>query len=302
MPQPFNKSPKTYQEQIEILQQRGMVIDDAESAKFYLKQLNYYRLAAYWLPFEAEHTTHTFKPGTSFEQVLNLYIFDRELRLLILDAIERIEVSARSHWAYELSHKHGSHAHLDSSLARKPYHYQKNLESLKIELSRAESSELFIRHFQNTYSEGMPPVWASCEVMSMGLLSRWYQNLKPFNTRIAIARHYKVGEQVLQSWLHHLSTVRNTCAHHSRLWNREMTVTPKIPDPAPKNLRSQLVTDSRKIYNSLVIMLHLMDIVAPDHHWRKRLLSLIQTHEIDTVHMGFPDGWGTFPIWLEKNA
>ena len=301
MPRPFDKSPSTYQEQIEILRQRGMQIDDGESAAFYLKHLNYYRLAAYWLPFEADHATHAFKPGTSFEKVLNLYVFDRELRLLMLDAIERVEISVRAHWAYVLAHRHGPHAQLDAALARVPYHYQTNLNKLKDEVSRAESSELFIRHFQHTYSEELPPVWAACEVMSMGLLSRWYRNLKPFDTRIAIAKPYKISEQVLESWLHHLSTVRNTCAHHSRLWNREFTVTPTIPDPAPSNLRGQFVDSSRKIYNTLVIILHLMDMIAPDHHWRKRLLGLINGHAINVAHMGFPDGWRDFPIWAEQS-
>ncbi|MEC9486356.1 MAG: Abi family protein [Prosthecochloris sp.] len=75
-----------------------MVIEDRKQAEFYLQHLNYYRLCAYWLPFEANHSTHTFRPGTTFDAVLNLYIFDRQLRLHVLDAIERVEVSVRSNW------------------------------------------------------------------------------------------------------------------------------------------------------------------------------------------------------------
>lgn len=300
MTRPFDKSPKTYAEQIDILRNRGMQIDDAGRTGFYLRHLNYYRLAAYWLPFESDHTTHAFRSGTTFEKALNLYLFDRELRLLVLDAIERIEISVRAHWAYEFSHRHGPHAHLDAGLARNQHHYQANLETLRKEVSRAESGEVFIRHFQETYSEELPPLWASCEVMSLGLLSRWYRNLKPFNTRVAIAKPYKISEQVLESWLHHLSSVRNICAHHSRLWNREFTVTPSIPDPAPRNLRGQLANRSRKIYNTLVMILHVMDIAAPDHHWRNRLLSLIDSHAIDVGHMGFPASLRGFPIWEEQ--
>ena len=107
-----------------------MIIDNAADAEFYLQHINYYRLAAYWLPFEADHTTHQFKPDTRFDDVLNLYTFDRELRLLILDAIERIEVSIRSQWAYHLGQKHGSHAHLDQSLFD-PRYWQKNLVQLQ---------------------------------------------------------------------------------------------------------------------------------------------------------------------------
>ena len=101
----FNKPPKTFEEQVDLLIQRGMTIPDRAEALHYLKHLNYYRLRAYWLPFEKNHANHAFKPGTSFSEVLNLYVFDRELRLLVMDAIERIEVSIRTGWAYYLSHR-----------------------------------------------------------------------------------------------------------------------------------------------------------------------------------------------------
>lgn len=114
----FTKPATTYAEQVARLQQRGMLIADPAKAAFYLQHLNYYRLAAYWLPFEADHGSHTFLPGSHFDDVLNLYIFDRELRLLVLDAIERIEVSVRSQWAYQMAHIHGAHAHLDPTLAK----------------------------------------------------------------------------------------------------------------------------------------------------------------------------------------
>jgi abortive infection bacteriophage resistance protein len=96
MKRPFPKVATTYEEQVALLQQRGMVVDDPALARFYLQHINYYRLGAYWLPFEADHAAHRFEPDARFADVLNLYIFDRELRLLILDAIERLEVSIRS--------------------------------------------------------------------------------------------------------------------------------------------------------------------------------------------------------------
>ena len=95
----FNKPPKTFDEQVTLLESRGMVIEDLSRAKRYLSHLNYYRLAAYWLPFEETHSPHCFKPDTQFNTVLEHYIFDRELRLLVMDAIERIEVSLRTRWA-----------------------------------------------------------------------------------------------------------------------------------------------------------------------------------------------------------
>lgn len=294
---PFTKPATTYAQQVTQLQQRGMVIDDPADAAFYLQHLNYYRLGAYWLPFEADHATHIFRPGTRFADVLNLYVFDRELRLLVLDAIERIEVSMRSQWAYQLAHQHGPHAHLDVTLAFNPQHWQTNLDKLKGEVDR--SDEAFIKHLRVTYAESLPPVWAVCEVMSLGLLSRWYNNLKPMPTRRAISAAYSVDERVLESWLRHLSLVRNTCAHHSRLWNREFTITPLLPRSKPVGLAGQLQASSRKIYNALVILLHCMDVIAPQHHWRSRLKTLIAKHGVAVSAMDFPANWETLPIWQD---
>ena len=295
MVRPFTKPATTYAEQTALLQQRGMVIDNLAEAEFYLQHLNYYRLGAYWLPFEADHGTHCFLPGTRFSDVLNLYIFDRELRLLILDAIERIEVSVRSQWAYQMAHQHGTHAHLDKTLAHKLWHWQTNFEMLEKEVNR--SDEPFIQHLQRTYSEALPPIWAACEVMSLGLLSRWYGNLKPMPTRRAIANTYGVDQRVMESWLHHLTFIRNTCAHHSRLWNREFTITPELPRNKPAQLAGEFSGGSRKLYNTLVILLHFMDIIAPRHHWRQRLKALIVDHAIPVGAMDFPQDWQARAIW-----
>ena len=297
---PFSKPATTHAQQVELLRERGMVFDDFGTAEFYLEHLNYYRLSAYWLAFEADHKTHRFQPNTRFERVLNLYVFDRELRLLVLDAIERVEVSVRSHWANQMAHRHGTHAHLNASIAFKYHLWQQNLDKLGSEVNR--SDETFIKHLKNTYQESLPPVWAVCEVMSLGLLSRWYNNLKPMPTRRAIANAYGLDERVLESWLRHLSLVRNTCAHHSRLWNREFTITPLLPRNKPQCLSNQFNSGSRKLYNTLVLLLYCMDAIAPDHHWRTRLKELIDRHEIPVTAMGFLANWKSLHIWQEPAA
>lgn len=292
---PFAKPATTYADQVAILERRGMHIDDHAAAEFYLQHLNYYRLGAYWLPFEATHTPHAFVPGTRFTDALNLYLFDRNLRLLVLDAIERIEVSIRSQWAYQVAHRHGTHAYLDARLAANRGRWESDLTKLEKEVQR--SDEVFIRHLLATYSEKLPPTWAVCEVMSLGLLSRWYGNLKPMPTRSAIASVYGVNEKVLASWLHHLTMVRNTCAHHGRLWNREFTIIPLIPKTKPLNLQHQFQPGSRRLYNTLTILLHCMDIIAPRHSWRQRLKALIELHKPPTRAMGFPPHWDRLQIW-----
>ncbi len=300
MKRAFIKIATTYDEQVAQLQERGMVVQDRAAAAFYLQHINYYRLGAYWLPFEADHAQHRFKQGTSFEEVLGLYVFDRELRLLVLDAIERIEVSVRAQWAYQMAHAHGPHAHLDESLARKSHLWQTNLDKLTKEVHR--SDETFIVHLTRTYAEPLPPVWAACEVMSLGLLSRWYGNLKPGATRRAIARVYGLDDSLLESWLHHLTFIRNICAHHSRLWNREFTITPALPRSKPVGLAGEFQLGSRKLYNTLLVLLHFMDVVSPSSAWRQRVQALVAEHEVPAEPMGFPEGWDGRAIWQERQA
>ena len=298
----FNKPAKTFAEQIELLKARGMQFANQQDAQFYLEQINYYRLGAYWLPFEQTHSPHCFKPDTSFEQVLELYVFDRELRLLILDAIERLEVAVRTRFAYELAHRHGCHAYLQGQYFKPTFRWQSLLESLKTEVSRAD--EVFIEHYKRTYDDPeLPPIWATCEVMSFGQLSKWYQLLAPIQTRKAISSHFDCDEKQFEGLLQHFVYLRNTCAHHSRLWNRKFTKTIAKPRSKPMGLRVQCNFENtnaadRKIYNSLVFLLYFMDKIAPQHTWRKRLVDLLLTHHnISNIAMGFPEDWQSHPIW-----
>ena len=300
MKRAYTKPALDLAQQLDQLKRRGMQVADEPAALHYLQHLNYYRLGAYWLPFEADHATHRFQPGTTFDAVLNLYVFDRELRLLVLDAIERVEVSVRAQWAYQMGHRHGAHSHLDPSLARRPEHWQRNLVKLTEEVER--SDEVFIRHLRKSYAEQLPPIWAVCEVMSLGLLSRWYDNLKPSATRRAIASVYGVDDAVLASWLHHAAFIRNTCAHHSRVWNREFTITPLHTRTKPEVLTGQFVKGSRKLYNTLVILGHLLDIVCPAHRWRERLRTLLERHQVPVAAMDFPGNWQARSIWRQEAA
>lgn len=267
----------------------------------YLSHLNYYRLTAYWLPFEADHASHTFNSGATFSAVLNVYVFDRELRLLVLDAIERVEVSLRTQWAYHLAHEHGAHAYLNQAIARKPDWWQSNLDSLRDEIKRAD--EVFIEHYRKTYADPpIPPIWAVCEVMSLGLLSRWFTNLKPKHTRTAIASVYRLDESVLQAFIRHITYIRNLCAHHSRFWNRRLTVTMKLPRTKPSELVSSFnVSEPRMICNTLVMLAWFLDRISPDHHWKTRLRELIHRYAIDPTLMGFPKDYEKRFIWRADN-
>lgn len=298
----FNKAPKSFEKQLDLLIERGMQVEDKEKALHYLTHLNYYRLEAYWLSFEISRDPHKFAEGTTFEDVLNHYLFDRELRLHLLDAIERIEVSFRTQWAYHISHKYGPHGYLinNKGLRKKESWLLKDINELKEYVQR--SDEVFIKHYRDTYDEDLPPAWISVEVMSLGLLSRFYSNLRAFHVRKNIASNYNFDEGFLEGFMEHLSYVRNVCAHHSRLWNRHLSKKMPLPKGKPAGLKDNIYVDNankteHKIYNTLVVIQYLMTIICPESHWAKTLSVLIEQYGIDEKRMGFPDNWKSLPLW-----
>lgn len=298
------KRPMRYEQQLDQLIERGMACKDRQQALHVLAHSNYYRLSAYWLPFEADHSKHVFKPGVCFEDIVNLYTFDRELRLLVLDAIERVEVSLRTSWAYTLSHRYGPHAHLDACLFKKnlrPWDYKVQRE--KLEDQARKSHEVFAQHHYRTYDEPLPPLWVVVEIMTLGQLSKWYSHLRHGADRNAVAHGYDMDEINFTSFLHHLSTIRNVCAHHSRLWNREFTFTFRLPSHRPATLVASLNQhDGRRIYNTLTVLAWLLDCICPHHHWRQRLQTLLKQHAIEPQRMGFPLHWEQRPLWQAPSA
>lgn len=229
--------------------------------------------------------------------MLALYVFDRHLRFLVMDAIERIEVSLRGGWAHHLATKYGSHGYLEPAHYARSDHYAKAMSNLLEEVAR--SRDTFIEHYRGKYTQPeMPPIWMVAEVMSLGQLSKWLGNLKQRADRQAIAKPQGLDEKVLVSVAHHLTYVRNICAHHGRLWNKQFIVTMLVPN-SPGSLKLAMNSVApRKIYNTLAAIGYLMPIIAPGSEWRRHLVELVESCPLaDRTAMGFPDNWQTFPAW-----
>lgn len=297
----FRKPALSIDQQIDLLERRGMRIADRDRARHYLTHINYYRLRAYWLPFEclpADGDEHAFVPGTDFDTVLAIYVFDRELRLLLLDAIERTEISLRTTFAQHLASRYGAFAHDDDRLFARAEDWRNSRQELSKEYQR--SRETFAEHYRSTYPElATPPIWVACELMTLGHLSRWLKNLALPEDRQIIGNHYGVDEKVLVSFAHHLTVVRNHCAHHGRVWNRRFAL--RFTPPAKKPLRIAGVFNThatQHIYNTLTMLVYLLDLMSPAHSWRKQIHALLDAHpEIDPMQMGFPAGWREYDLW-----
>jgi abortive infection bacteriophage resistance protein len=297
----YDKPPLSIDRQIDLLVSRGMIIQDRDRAARYLTHINYYRLRAYWLPFEehAESGEHRFKPGTEFAQAMSLYVFDRKFRLLVLEAIERVEVSFRTRFAYTLGNKYGSHAYLDTSLFRVPYIHDQCVTSFREEFTR--SRETFIEHYKTKYRDPeLPPIWAACEIMSFGQLSKWFGNIKQRPDRQEIAREFNIDESILGSFMHHLTHIRNIVAHHSRLWNRRVTVTMSIPNRPRETVGLFNRDKERNIYNTLVMLGYLLNIMSPGTTWPARVRQLLEANTFaDPTYMGFHINWRELSLWGE---
>jgi abortive infection bacteriophage resistance protein len=297
MPDRQPKTATTYEQQLATLESRGLTINDRAFALHYLEHLNYYRLSAYRFPLTERGNPDRFLPGTDFTTLWALYEFDRRLRQHLADALKRVEISVRSRLAYVLAHSHGPQALADTTLFANGPYYTDTLARLDEELKR--SDELFVGHFRHNHNLPRPPIWAACEVMSFGLLSRFYANITPFKPRKEIARTYKLFPPTMKSFLEHAAYVRNLCAHHSRLWNRRLTVTMDLPESQPMHILTSFNPgEDRKLYNTLVLLGHMMDVIAPGHTWTRRLLDLIKETPFDVApEMGFPADWRERDFW-----
>ncbi len=296
----FTKPPLAIADQIAMIEVRGMAVPDRAYATHCLQHISYYRLRAYWLPFEDSAPVaggHQFRAGTSFNDVLALYIFDRKLRLLVMDAVERVEVSLRGAWAHHLAMKYGPHGYLDPALYSSSHRFVEAM--LRLDKDIDNSKDTFIAHYLAKYDEPTdPPIWMTAEIMSLGQLSMWLSNLKHRPDRQAIAKPYGLDEKILLSLTHHLSYVRNICAHHGRLWNKQVTVKMIVPmSPVSLKLAMNPIVAGR-VYNTLAVLGYLMGIVAPGTQWRQQIVELMNSCPLaNPTAMGFPQDWGNLPMW-----
>lgn len=288
--------PTSISDQITRLKQRGMLFADLGMASQFLSNVGFYRLRGYLEPF-VDHTassnSHAFLANTSFENVIERYDFDRKLRILLLEAFNHIEVSIRTQWTYHLAYTQqgGELSHFDPQLFSKDYYV--NLATLSRDYQQHGNR---MHHYQFANC----PTWVVAEVMSFGLLSRWYGDTnKP--VRQLVARHYQIDERILRTLLRHLAPIRNICAHHERLWDREFITKLTVPkrmgtfkDPRSFFNRQNNV----KLYNSLVMMAHLARVITNSNEWQLHLVGLMDQYKsIPIDRMGFIPGWKDLDIW-----
>ena len=232
----------------------------------------------------------------TFEKVVNLYMFDKNLRSILLDAIERIEVALRCRIVYEYSHSHGSHWYENAALFNRGTHV-KFMETMTRELGN--SKETFISHYKKKYTNPVnPPSWMSMEVLALGQLSKMYKNLKKGSAKKAVATYFGVGIPILESWMEHLAYIRNLCAHHNRVWNRTMTVTATLPSLPSYMWINQHPSKTNKIYTTICIVAYMLNRVTNRPTFAGEIKVLLKRYNNIDIHAaGFSFEWEKDNFW-----
>ncbi|MFW6224166.1 MAG: Abi family protein [Bacteroidota bacterium] len=295
----YNKPAISINDQIGKLRARGLRVDNPEEAAVYLSNISYYRLRAYTYPYQDNAVAdHPFIGEVSFGDIIALYTFDRKLRLLVFDAIEKIEIAFRTRIIYEWAMQYGSHWHTRPELFRNPIYFAKNFASLEKEIRRA--NETFLEHYQQKYDEpATPPAWMSLEVASLGLLSMMFKNLKRSKQKKEVARHFGLLDvELLENWMQSFTDIRNICAHHARLWNRRLSTRINLPRSPVHAFIVDHQTYRYKFYPALCAMVYLIRIINPTSTFQKQLMDHMGTcPKAQLKEMGFPDHWLNDNFW-----
>jgi len=261
-----------------------------------------------------------FKDGAGLDQIYSLYQFDSSLRQIAMAALERVEVAVRAAISNHMGPTYGTHWYLERERFNDHYQHDGLLNNLHTQLEKErrkfsrerrqiENSSAsperqarqidhrkhdnYIRFYAETYTDPpLPPSWAMTEELSLGGISHLYRGLAHDRDRKQIAHYFDLPQSVLGSWLHTLTFVRNICAHHARLWNRELAVPPRWPGNLPKPDGDNRTQPPRRYITIAAMLCYLCKQIAPDSGWLAKLVDLTEEYpSIPRERMGFMPDW-----------
>lgn len=303
-----NKKARTIQEQIVLLRDRGLQIKEERIAASYLEHISYYRLKGYWWNMQENLEQHIFKPGSCFEDVIERYNFDRELRQILFDAIEVIEVSLRANLINCMSCGCSQEGlwYLSPDFFESENYFLQNLEKLRREFAR--SQEVFAKDFREEHqskyedhweSKDDPDAWLILETATFGTLSKIYKSLKhqlPQKAKIANKMGF-CSHKDLSSCLEAVAYIRNMVAHHSRIWGRTMVKRPAYPLKTIHPFVIKSMQDKKPFY-IMSVMLYMSKVINPQCAFKEKLIGLFDRYpNIPLRLLGFSESWRNEPVW-----
>ena len=294
---PYNKPYKSPQDLVSLLQTRGLIINNQSRAENYIRHIGYYRLSAYMFPLlKLPKDKHLFKNNITFQNVLELYKFDKKFRLLIFNEIEKIEIAVRSAIVnYGSQIFNDPYWMTDGSYFMSPSRFQATLSLISKELSH--SKEDFIIHFKTKYSNPYPPAWILAEILPLGIIMNVYYNIRDKQVKKKIANEFDLKVKPFESWMSIITLTRNSCCHHTRIWNKQNTMQPMEPKHITKPW-IRLQTDRLRIYFNLCIIKWFLDCISPNNNLKDKITTLLDRFpSVDINAMGFPTDWLKEELW-----
>lgn len=272
------------EEQIDNLKEIGLIIDDIEYAKSFLNDVSYFRLIkAYSLGLKPKNSDYY--KGITFEEIVQLYLFNANFRQLLFAQIEKIEVNLRCRISNYFSIKYGVLGYKNADNFVNGIYYNDFVEDMEKEINR-NSKAPFVKNFKTNYENGDIPFYALVELFSFGTLSKFYKNMKNTDKK-AIASSFGIGYTYLESWIENIAFVRNICAHYGRVYNVNLSKTPI--------LYKQYIADgisNLRVFATLLCMKH---ILKNDNHWKDFVDQIELLFEkytsVKPKLMGFPNNW-----------
>lgn len=288
----YAKLPSNVDEQILILKSRGMTVNDLTHAKKFLAENYFHRFLSYSVHFfesTLNNTSKLYRQNTDFKDVVKVYEFDSKLRLLILEAIEVIEISIKTQFIH-LSWRYGAHFYLNHKLFRDHKLLNDSIERIQYQM-RVSSDLLINEYFAKYHDPEMPPVWVAMDLISIGQLGKWLQNLKSEEDKKEVARRYKLHYSVLQAVVNNLTHIRNYAAHHARIWNHHYDFAECVIAGHKSMVENVLCSVDNKIYGLLILIIYILHQIGDARNFVRDLVNYITIYNIDINAMGFPDTW-----------
>lgn len=281
-----------------MLKARGLGFKDELEAEGVLQSVSYFRMACYWRAKEVD-ADRNFEAGCWFEDFVDLYLFDKELRALIFRAIQDVEIALRSRIVNVFSMAQGAFWFMDAGKFVNASVFGFTLTKIQEELGR--SNEDFLSEHSAKYSSpSMPPAWKTMEVASFGTLSKMYKNFGDVAAKKLVARSFGLPQYTyLESWVRSIAVLRNCCAHHARVWNRRFAMMPQVPGRLPLGwIGNAGSIRPQKLYAQLCILAYLEQSIHPCGEFVSELKALLRKFPmVDVRGMGFPVRWETEPLW-----
>lgn len=272
---------KTYDEQVDLLIKRGLLVSDRKKAVSVLKRINYYRFSAYSLTLRKNDV---FYPNVTFENICELYQFDDAFRQIILKYSLVVETAFRSYIAHVHSRKYTPVGYLDPSNFEDIARHSRFIVELDHEIDR--SDDLFVTHHKNDLNSVFP-IWVAIEVTTFGALSKLFKNMKQAD-RTEISRDFVgFGRMYVENWLQCCSYCRNIAAHGGRFYNRLL-----MANPVRLNPKKHAGINNVSPFAFVIAIYNLLPSRDLKDSLKKDLNDAFSRYPFALKkHLGFPENW-----------